>query len=78
MSGSNKTGRYSTIDDLLADPSAVEAALNRAAQQAVLRHQLLGQDVAVRRDGKMIVISSQAPAVAAAASDDNGPSSSAA
>jgi hypothetical protein len=78
MSDNDKSGQNAAVKDLLADPAAVEEALNRASEQAVLRHQRLGQDVAVWRDGKMVVISSQAPAVASPISDEDGPSSSAA
>ena len=78
MSDNGKLRRFATIDELLADPAAVEEALNYASQQAVLRHQRLGQDVAVWRDGKMVVISSQAAPVEPLASDDSAPSSTAA
>ncbi len=45
MSANPETGKYANIADLLADPEAVEAALNRASEAAVRRHQLLGQEV---------------------------------
>jgi hypothetical protein len=78
MSDNDKSRQHAATDDLLAFPAAVEEALNRASEQAVLRHQLLGQDVAIWRDGKMVVISSQTPALVPPVSDEGGPSSSAA
>ncbi len=48
-----------TSDDIaarFADDEAVEAALNRAVRNAVLRHKKLGESVAVWRDGRVVIV----------------------
>jgi Arc/MetJ family transcription regulator len=43
-----------TIRELLADRTAVEAAIRRAVQEAVLRHAQAGQPVAGWQDGQVV------------------------
>ena len=48
-----------TSDDIaarFADDEAVEAALNRAVRDAVLRHKKLGESIAVWRDGRVVIV----------------------
>jgi hypothetical protein len=44
------------IENVFDDQSAILTALNRGADEAVKRHKLLGQSIAVWRDGKAVVI----------------------
>lgn len=44
------------IEAVFDDQSAILNALNRGANEAVKRHKLLGQSIAVWRDGKAVVI----------------------
>lgn len=37
-------------------PGLVDAAMRKAAQQAVRRHRLLGESIAVWRDGKVVIV----------------------
>ena len=39
-----------------ADDEAVEATLNRAVREAVLRHKKLGQSIAEWRDGRVVIV----------------------
>ncbi len=44
------------IEAVVTDPTAVLNALNRGSQEALRRHKLLGQSIAIWRDGKAVVI----------------------
>lgn len=37
-------------------PGLVAAAMNKAARDAVRRHKLLGESIAVSRDGKVVIV----------------------
>ncbi len=37
-------------------PGLVDAAMRKAAHQAVRRHKLLGESIAVWRDGKVVIV----------------------
>ena len=39
-----------------ADDRAVEATLNRAVREAVLRHKKLGESIAEWRDGRVVIV----------------------
>lgn len=43
-----------SIHELLADRDLIQAALNRAAREALQRHARDGQPIAVWRDGKVV------------------------
>jgi hypothetical protein len=43
-----------SISELLANDTLINAAINRAIREAVLRHAKLGQPVSTWRDGKVV------------------------
>jgi hypothetical protein len=46
----------SRIEQLFAEGDAIDRALRRAVQEALRRHKLLGQSVAVWKDGRPVVL----------------------
>jgi len=42
--------------DVFGTPGLVEAAMKKAVRQALRRHKLLGESVAVSRDGKVVIL----------------------
>ena len=42
--------------DVFGTPRRVEAAMGRAVRDALRRHKLLGESIAVSRDGKVVII----------------------
>ena len=42
--------------DVFGTPRLVEAAMQKAVRQALRRHKLLGESVAVSRDGKVVIV----------------------
>jgi hypothetical protein len=42
--------------DVFGTPGLVEAAMQKAVRQALRRHKLLGESVAVSRDGKVVIL----------------------
>ncbi|MFN8637257.1 MAG: hypothetical protein U0893_25690 [Chloroflexota bacterium] len=42
--------------DVFGTPGHVEAAMARAVRDAIRRHKLLGESIAVMRDGKVVVV----------------------
>lgn len=42
--------------DVFGTPRRVEAAMGRAVRDAIRRHKLLGESIAVMRDGKVVVV----------------------
>lgn len=44
---------HPSIDELLADHSLINAAINRAVREAVLKHARAGQSVATWKNGKV-------------------------
>lgn len=45
-----------TIAELLADRDLITAAINRAVQEAVLKHAQAGQPIAISQNGKVVWI----------------------
>ncbi len=45
-----------SIDEVFADPARVQEALARGVEAALRRHKLLGQSIAVWRDGKVVTV----------------------
>jgi hypothetical protein len=44
------------IADIFATPGLVEAAMNKGVRDALRRHKLLGESIAVWRDGKVVIV----------------------
>jgi hypothetical protein len=44
------------LDERVNDGEAIDAALRRGVRAALIRHQRLGQSIAVWRDGKVVVV----------------------
>jgi hypothetical protein len=44
------------IGEIFATPGVVDAAMQKAVRQALRRHKLLGESVAVSRDGKVVLL----------------------
>ena len=42
--------------DVFGTPGLVEAAMKRGVRDALLRHKLLGESIAVWRDGKVVIV----------------------
>lgn len=49
----NGNGR---ITDVFGTPGRVEAAMKRGVRDALRRHKLLGESIAVSRDGKVVIV----------------------
>jgi hypothetical protein len=50
----HKLNSSDRISKLLADGKAIDAAMKRAAREAVRRHRLAGNPIAEWRDGKVV------------------------
>jgi hypothetical protein len=48
-------GKDGTLD-VFGTPRRVEAAMNRGVRDALRRHKLLGESIAVMRDGKVVIV----------------------
>jgi len=48
--------RARTIDEILREGTEVDRAAREGVRRALLRHKLLGESIAVWRDGKMVEI----------------------
>jgi hypothetical protein len=44
------------ITDVFGTPGLVEAAMKRGVRNALRRHKLLGESIAVSRDGKVVIV----------------------
>jgi hypothetical protein len=44
------------LREIFATPGLIDAAMKKAARQAVRRHKLLGESIAVSRDGKVVIL----------------------
>ena len=44
------------IEEMMIEGTEVEAALQRAVREALLRHKKLGNSIAVWEDGKVVII----------------------
>ena len=44
------------ISKIFATPGLVDAAMQKVVRQALRRHNLLGESVAVSRDGKVVIV----------------------
>jgi hypothetical protein len=51
--GRNSNGHAT---DVFGTPGLVEAAMKRGVRDALLRHKLLGESIAVWRDGKVVIV----------------------
>jgi hypothetical protein len=49
--------RRQDLRELFNTPGLVDSAMQRAAREAVRRHKLLGESIAVSRDGKVVILS---------------------
>ena len=45
------------VADVFGTSGRVEAAMNRSIRQALRRHKLLGESIAVSQDGKVVILS---------------------
>ena len=53
-----KTGHeQQDLGRIFSTPGLVDAAMKKAAHDAVRRHKLLGESIAVSRDGKVVILS---------------------
>ena len=43
-------------DPMLVSSKAIEAAMRRGIHEALRRHKLLGESIAVSRDGKVVIV----------------------
>ena len=48
--------RQKSIDELMAEGTTLDRALQEGVRQALARHKKLGESVAVWRDGKVVVL----------------------
>jgi hypothetical protein len=71
MKGRNRT----TMEELLAKPKDLEAAVNHAIREATLMHARLGHPVATWRDGRVVWLQPQEvfDLLSANPTDANGP-----
>jgi hypothetical protein len=46
----------SRVAEIFTTPGLVDAAMQRAVRQALRRHKLLGESVAVSRDGQVVIL----------------------
>ena len=44
------------IAKVFATPGLIESAINRGVRDALRRHKLLGESIAVSRDGKVVIV----------------------
>ena len=44
------------IDAIFDTPGLIEAAMRRGIHEALRRHKLLGESIAVSRDGKVVIV----------------------
>lgn len=44
------------VADIFGTPGLVEAAMRRGVRDALRRHKLLGESIAVSRDGKVVIV----------------------
>ena len=44
------------LREIFATPGLIDAAMQKAARQAMRRHKLLGESIAVSRDGKVVIL----------------------
>jgi hypothetical protein len=47
---------YDDALDVFGTPRRVEAGMARAVREALRRHKLLGESIAVSRDGKVVIV----------------------
>lgn len=45
------------IGEIFATPGLIDAAMQKATRQAIRRHELLGESIAVSQDGKVVILS---------------------
>jgi hypothetical protein len=57
-------------DVMQASSRAIEAAMKRGVREALRRHELLGESIAVGRDGKVAIVPPEEIEVPAAPEDD--------
>jgi hypothetical protein len=44
------------IAEIFATPGLIQAAMNKGIRQALRRHKLLGESIAVSRDGRVVIL----------------------
>ena len=44
------------VSDVFGTSGRIEAAMNRSIRQALRRHKLLGESIAVSQDGKVVIV----------------------
>jgi hypothetical protein len=44
------------IRDIFGTPGLIDAAMKKAVRDALRRHKLLGESIAVSRDGKVVIV----------------------
>jgi hypothetical protein len=54
----NETSKNGKVDiaRVFATPGLVDAAMKRGVREALRRHKLLGESIAVWRDGKVVIV----------------------
>lgn len=50
------TNRHRDIAAIFTTPGAVKGAMDRGIRDALRRHKLLGESIAVWRDGKVVIV----------------------
>lgn len=48
--------RTKTIEELFEEGTEIDAALQRAVREALIRHKKLGESIAVWEDGKVVIL----------------------
>ena len=61
MSADDRNGRENgrskpDIGEIFATPGLLDAAMQKASRQAIRRHKLLGESIAVSQDGKVVIL----------------------
>jgi hypothetical protein len=51
-----RTTPHSSVDPMLVSSKEIEAAMKRGVRDALRRHKLLGQSIAVSRDGQVVIV----------------------
>jgi hypothetical protein len=56
QNGHRRNGLKPNPHVIFTTPGLIDAAMQKAARQAVRRHKLLGESIAVWRDGKVVIV----------------------
>lgn len=71
MSSYGKTSNGKVdIAEVFATPGLIDAAMKRGVRDALRRHKLLGESIAVSRDGKVVIVPAEEIVVPELPEDD--------